>query len=121
MEEQHGRHAEQQPDRIDRALSAHDEEGVFLQPAGHRCDDGVNGEAEGEQNRESADVFHFEFVPSSKRSASRTSFGPELKASRPFSFGAWLRTWTRISLALCWHERRRPDLIFHRRAPARCP
>src|SRR5271168_1053207 len=61
-------------------------------------------------------------------SASRTSFRPgtgflprSLRAWLPSSFGAWLRTWMRISLVLCWREKRRPDLIFRRREPARCP
>ena len=136
IDEQAGRHGEQQPDRIDRALAADGEEGVFLKPAGHRRNDGVHGKAEGEQNRESADIFHCELVQSSWQPGRRaymdgaraeSSFWPgSWQAWLPSSFGAssfgaWLRTWTRISLALCWHERRRPDLIFRRREPARCP
>ena len=81
------RHGEQHPDRIDRALAADDEEGVFLEPAGHRRNNGVDGEAEGEQNRESADIFHCELVLSPRNgSASRTSLG-------------WLLAWLRQARA----------------------
>ena len=81
IDEQPGRHAKQLPDRIDRAMPAHDQEGVFLEPTGHRRDDGVNGEAEGEQNRESADIFHCELFSPPDSVGRRVLWGREREAN----------------------------------------
>jgi hypothetical protein len=60
IDEQSRRNGQQKPDRIDRALAADSEEGVLLKPAENRRNNCVHGKAEGEQNAESADIFHCE-------------------------------------------------------------